>query len=102
MSSEIFVGAYCRDMELPGYGTAGIWNCRDMELPGYGTAQTISIDNRSPQFSQTVWHAHTSPSDNQYLFSLSEKIKQENYTLSSFTLQAHQDYKQQRGCVTKK
>jgi len=28
----------CRDMELPGYGTAGIWNCRDMELPGYGTA----------------------------------------------------------------
>ena len=33
MSSEIFVGAYCRDMELPGYGTAGIWNCRDMELP---------------------------------------------------------------------
>jgi hypothetical protein len=96
MPSIVFIGtdfcAYagiwnCRDMELPGYGTAGIWNCRDMELPGYGTAGIWNCrdmelpDNRSLQFFKTAWQVHTSPSDNQDLFSLGEKQNKEIYSV---------------------
>ena len=52
MTSEIFVGAYCRDMR---------------------TALTISIDNRSTQLFLSIGYPHTSPLDNQDLFSLSER-----------------------------
>ncbi len=87
MTSEIFVGAYCWDMrtagicELPGYA-----NCRDMR-----TALTISIDNRSTQLFLSIGHFHTSPLDNQDLFSLSERTEQEKYALP---LQAYQHYNQ--------
>ena len=71
MSSEIFVGAYCRDMR---------------------TALTISIDNRSTQLFLSIGHSHTSPLDNQDLFSLSERTEQEKFALP---LQAYQHYNQQ-------
>ncbi len=73
MTSGVFMGtklcAYAGI--LPGYGTAGIWNCRDMELRKQYLL-LIAVRNSS----KSIWQAHTIPSDNQYLFSWGERIKE--------------------------